>query len=56
MDSAAFLRQVGSIPLLSPSQEVELALRMRVGKQAALRLAVGGVEDQRPGTGQTEGF
>jgi len=45
MDSAAFLRQVGSIALLSPSEEVELALRMRVGNQAAQRLAAGGVTE-----------
>lgn len=38
MDSSAFLRQVGSVPLLSAQQEVELALRMRDGTDAARRL------------------
>lgn len=41
MDSSAFLRQVGAVPLLSPQQEVELALRMRAGAAAARRLTEG---------------
>ena len=43
MDSSAFLRQVGAVPLLDAAQEVELALRMRAGTTAARRLADGAV-------------
>jgi len=45
MDSTAFLRQVGAIALLSPSEEVDLALRLRAGTKAAERLAAGPVPD-----------
>jgi RNA polymerase sigma factor (sigma-70 family) len=38
MDSSAFLHQIGSIALLTPQQEVELALAMRAGADAARRL------------------
>lgn len=41
MDSSAFLRQIGSIALLTPQQEVELALAMRAGNEAARRLTDG---------------
>jgi RNA polymerase primary sigma factor len=48
MDSAAFFRQISSIPLLSAEQEVELALRMRAGTEAARRLTGdGAAEDDR---------
>jgi RNA polymerase primary sigma factor len=42
MDSSAFFRQIGSIPLLSAQQEVELALLMRAGTEAARRLTEDG--------------
>jgi hypothetical protein len=41
MDSSAFLRQVSAVPLLGAEQEVDLALRMRVGASAARMLASG---------------
>jgi RNA polymerase primary sigma factor len=48
MDSSHFLRQVGAIPLLSPEEEVRLALLMRAGAEAARRLQEGVEAGERP--------
>ncbi len=45
MDSSAFLRHVGAIPLLTSEQEVDLAQRMRTGAHAAELLLAGDAGD-----------
>jgi RNA polymerase primary sigma factor len=49
MDPNAFFRQIGSIPLLSAEQEIELALRMRAGSDAAMRLTDGSTAEEERG-------
>jgi RNA polymerase sigma factor (sigma-70 family) len=49
MDPNAFFRQIGSIPLLSAEQEIELALRMRAGSDAARRLTDGSAAEAERG-------
>lgn len=46
MDNSAFLRQVSATALLTPQQEVDLALRMRAGAAAARELTEAAVPER----------